>query len=413
MLKFYMVVAFLLIGIAIGGYYYLNKMKTYHGGLNINKVEEIDTFYTRSFYGDYYFRVIDYDQDKSIIKSFINEKIYPFFDEGTVFVNGYYSEMIPFKVAMGYDLSMFPKARFTLQNFDLPIKGDLITEVGKVADENNAYIDQVKNFKEVFAKILATQDQDFFTLSMNDTQEMLREFYPDINHSIKLEKIDKNSFYETVDTTINNLAIKYFKLNYFKLSQALTKKEWNPNIARWTYGDTDITLQYRRKETNVLLRNLRELVKSNNDEIVVNTISINDSKVIPRYFKIDTKKHTITSYHMSKDGYLYILKMRADSKRTLITTMHDFMKIAMGICFDETPTDKWFVKHQKEAIKNYDLIMQDELADNLSVLDDNWAVQMLNFKKEYGQYPSKKEYEELKEAKEKESVKNKVKRFFL
>jgi len=342
-----------------------------------------------------------------------NEKIYPFFDEGTIFVNGYYSEMIPFKVAMGYDLSMFPEARFTLQNFDLPIKGDLITEVGEVADENNVYIDQVKNFKEVFSKILATQDQDFFALSLTDTKKMIREFYPDINHSIRLEEIDKNRFYDTIDTSINNLEMSYFKLNYFKLAYVLTKKEWSPNIARWVYGDTEITLQYRRKEANSLLRNLQELVKSTNNEIVVNTISINDNKVIPRYLKIDTKKHTITSYHMSKDGYLYVLKMRAGSKRTLITTMHDFMKIAMGICFNEKSTDKWFAKQQEETIKYYNLILQNELSDNFFVLDDNWAKQMSNFKKEYGSYPSKKEYEKLKKEKEKESVKNKVKRFFL
>jgi hypothetical protein len=197
------------------------------------------------------------------------------------------------------------------------------------------------------------------------------------------------------------------------LTQVLNKKDWEPNIATWTYGDSDITFKYRRKEPNKLLRNLDELVKSNNSEIIINTMSINGEYIVPLYFKINKQHHTITSYHMSKDGYLYTLKMKADSTKTLVTTMHDFIKIAMGIYFDDKSTDKWYMQQQSEVIKYYDLIRHDGLVDNLHALDDKWVEQLLNIKKEYGAYPSKKLYKKLKKSREQESIRNKVKRFFL
>jgi sulfur relay (sulfurtransferase) DsrC/TusE family protein len=313
---------------------------------------------------------------------------------------------------MGYDFSVFPQARFTLQNFDLPMIGDLITEVGDVSDDNNVYIDQIKNFKEVFAKILATQDKDYFTSSLSDTKKMIKTFYADVNQSINLEQIDKNKFYESVENTINNLKINYFKLSYFRLDQVVNKKEWSPNIAKWTYGDADITLQYRRKETNVLLRNLSELVKSSNNEIIINTISINGSQIAPLYFKIDKPNHSITSYHMSKDGYLYVLKMNAGSKRVLITTMHDFMKIAMGIYFDDKSTDKWYIQQQNEIKKYYSLILEEKLMKNLPELDEDWADQIVDFKSNNSEYPNENLYENLKKEKEQKSMRNKVKNYF-
>jgi len=412
MIRFYIIMLSVLVVIAFAGYYYLTKLKVYQSSLNINKVEEIDTFYTRSIYGDYYFRVIDYDKDRSIIKKFINDKIYPFFDEGTVFVNGYYSELIPFKVAIGYDFSVLSKARFTLKNFDLPEKGDLVTEVGTVSEDNNVYINQVKNFREVYAKILATQDQTYFEQSFEDIQQMIREFYPDINHSINVEKIDKSIFYDSIKTSINNLNINHFKLNYFKLTQVLNQKDWEPNIATWTYGDSDITFKYRRKEPNKLLRNLDELVKSSNNEIVINTISINSEYIVPLYFKINKQYHTMTSYHMSQDGYLYVLKMRADSTKTLITTMHDFIKIAMGIYFDDKSTDKWYIQQQKEIKKYYSLILEEKLMEDLPELDEGWANQIVDFKSNNGEYPNEDLYENLKKEKEKKSMRNKVKNYF-
>lgn len=412
MVRFYIGLILLLLMVAGGGYFYLSKMQTYQGGLNINKVEDLDTFYARSVYGDYYFRVIDYDQDNSIIKNFINEKIYHLFDD-TIFVNGYYSELMPVKIAMGYDFSVSPMARFTLKNFDLPVKEEMVSEVGNVSDDNNAYIDQVKNFKEVFAKILATQDQDYFTQSRKDAENMIKDLYGDMNLSTNLETIDKSFFYELVKTPINNLNINYLKLKYFKLVQTISKKEWSPFIAKWVYGDSKIILQYRRKETSVLLRNLNELVKSNNDEIVINTISINENMTVPVYLKIDKPNNTVSSYHMSKDGYLYVLTMKADSKQTLITTLHDFMKIALGIYFDEKPTNKWFINELAEVKKYYGLIRDDDLADDLEKLNDKtWGVQLLEFKNRFGEYPSKSLYEKLIDEKEKKSMKNKMKNYF-
>jgi len=76
-----------------------------------------------------------------------------------------------------------------------------------------------------------------------------------------LEEINKNRFYESVKTPINNLNINYYILKFFKLDKVAKKKEWRPIIASWVYGDSKITLQYRRKEPHALLRNLKELVK--------------------------------------------------------------------------------------------------------------------------------------------------------
>jgi hypothetical protein len=115
---------------------------------------------------------------------------------------------------------------------------------------------------------------------------------------------------------------------------------------------------------------------------------------------------------MSKDGYLYVLKMNAGSKRVLITTMHDFMKIAMGIYFDDKSTDKWYIQQQNEIKKYYSLILEEKLMKNLPELDEDWADQIVDFKSNNSEYPNENLYENLKKEKEQKSMRNKVKNYF-
>lgn len=393
MIKIYIataVIAFLVIG---GGYYYFNSMTTINGNLNINKIENIDKVYNQSVYSDFYFRVISYKKEKSFI------------GKDTASLEGYYSSLIPLKVSIGYDFADVKNPTLILEGKSV-LKGAISNEVGDVS-RNSEYNDMLKGFKDIFGKMVATQDQYYFDKSHVDTQEILKTLY---GKDIDLAKGDINSYYQSIDTPINDLKVKYFTLANFELDDNyLKRKEWQPNILRWSKGDSEIYLQYLKRGEYSSLQNIVELGKYNADTIVVKTVKINGDKLTN--FHIVFKGNTVETKLISKDGHIYLLKMRCKSFESLKHGLNDFMKIAYGIHFDGKGTGKWFADSQDKAIEYFDKINKleeeiDELKEDLGEKPELfkyssiWANKFDDFKKHYGQYPNESIYQKLLKVKQ-------------
>ena len=395
--------------IAVTGYFLVNSMSVVNGNLNINKIEKINKIYSRSIYIDYYFRVIT---------STNNEE------------TGSYSNLSPLKISMGYDLTNTSEPQFLLEDKNL-INGTITSEIKEI-NLSREYIEKIKNFKNIFGKIVATQDQTYFDKSQDETEDILNNLYKD-SPSLPLAKV--SSYYSVVPVSINNLKINHFKLNNFKLSNSLgSEKSWQPNIAKWKYGNSSIYLQLIKEEKSETLDDMSKSITtkklkgkgffsifSDNKDVKNNTlvksIKINENKISKFYFVLNEKNNEVSSYFMSNDGYLYLLKLRANSKQSLLNNMDDYLKIAYGIYFSEEATDSWFLTKQKEVEIDFkstiSLVkgiqkLEEKLDKNISVkyeFSGKWADKLEDFKSFYKQYPNSniiKKLEKKKNSLEKE-----------
>ena len=132
---------------------------------------------------------------------------------------------------------------------------------------------------------MATQDQAYFDNSLDDTKTILQEMFTDKN--ITLERKNVNDFYTSLDIPINNLTMKYFKLEYFKLKNFMKREVWQPYLAVWTYGDSKIYLQYIKQEESNTLLDLNEKMKHEEGELVIKMVKINNNEIVPIYLKIN------------------------------------------------------------------------------------------------------------------------------
>ncbi len=383
-------IALLMIG---GGYYYFNSMTTVNGNLNINKIENIDKVYNQSVYSDFYFRVLSYKKDKSFI------------GEDTTSIQGHYSTLIPLKVSIGYDFEDIKEPKLILEEKSV-LKGAISNNVGNVS-RNSEYSDILKGFKDNFGKIVATQDQYYFNKSHADTQKILKSLY---GKDIELEKGDINSYYQSIDIPIDDMKVKYFTLDNFELDDNYLKKnEWQPNILRWSKGDSEIYLQYLKRGEYSSLQNIVELGKYDANTIVVKTVKINGDRLTN--FHILFKGNNVETKLISKDGYIYLLKMRCKSFESLKYGLNDFMKIAYGIHFNGNGKGNWFADSKDKAIEYFNKIKNleeeiDELKEDLGKrpnyfnYSSKWANKFYDFKKYYGEYPNESIYQNLLKVKQ-------------
>lgn len=323
---FFFVIILLII---ISAYFLLFRMNTINGNLNINKIEDIDKVYSRNAYGDIYFRIETIKKDEH------------FFSEDSYSFNSSYSALYPVEMSIGYDLENQNKPSFIMSENEV-LQGNWRSEIG---NNNNIseYIQKLKQFKSTFIKMLITQDDEYLIGAKNDAQQIIKDLY---SSQVQLPIKNVNSFYTQVNTPINNMIINHYRLSKFSLDDFMPSKEWKPNIAKWSWGDTTIKLQFL-KDKSPLLKDILDKSNFDNNDLVINTIKVNNNKIKKFYFIIDKKDYTIKSFFLSNDGFLYLLKLDATSKITLLNSIDDFLRIAFGIYFNEEITDRWYIEKDK------------------------------------------------------------------
>jgi hypothetical protein len=379
-------------------------MTVIEGNVNINKIEEVDKIYSKSIYSDFYCRVEGYEQRvKDISTNTFAVAFNKIFNKDNIPKKiGYYSTLLPQKVSIGYSFENIEKPKIILNSKNI-VRGRITDEYGETSSYES-YIDMVKGFADTFGMIVATQDQDYFDEVFNDTKRTITTLY---GKDIKLNKGVSDDYYTLLTVAINNMKVKYFKLNKFKLDTNYLKiNQWQPNILRWTWGESEIYLQYLGKLEKLDLDEYHELISKKMGDVVVHTIKVNNN--ILKKQLISFSKNNVSSLLISEDGFMYLLKMRNTTLSSLESGLKDYMKILYGIYFSNDATDTWYAEAQEKANKYFNKIKELELErkDLQESLNKNVSkIQFLSksykkfntFKKDFGEFPSKKVFDKLSE----------------
>ena len=411
--KYLYVLLFLIAAVAtIAIYFHFTSMKTVSGTLNINKITEVDKTYTRSIYEDYYYRAIGYTKSRKKEANSLTDKVKSFVslsrensNNFDYMYSSYYSSLLPQKVSLGYDFKDIQDPKFIISTKNITT-GKIREQYGEIERYDN-YLDIMDRFAKTYALIVATQDQVYFDDVYSDTKETFKNFY---GVDVNISKINHDDFYEEVQIAINNIEIKYFKLKHFKLSTYLEKKTWNPLIASWKWGDSEIYLELLDRVKNVNQKMLDEFEGIIPGDLKVRTIKVNKNNI--DRLTIIFKENSAEALFVSTDGYVYTLKIKTNSLSALQTAMNDFLKIAYGIYFTDDPTDSWFIEKQMEAEKMF--LKTIELEKEISLLKETleqpssthnypkrWDKKFTVYKNYYGHFPNKDIVAKLEQEKRK------------
>ena len=400
-IKLTLLFIFLLLSVVIGGYFYLNKMSTVSGNLNINKTNPIDRLCNYTVYSDFYYRIVNYKEEEE----------------------GSYAELTPVSTTICFD---FKSKKIDLQS-RVKSKENLILDDNN-GNEVESTIQLLDNFKQTYSKIVATQDKDYFDKSYKTANETLLSLYGENN--IVLEEVNPQTKYYT---SLNNLPINNMMVNYYNLEnitskpiQAEKSTGWKPNILEWKFGEKDrVYLQYF---TKLKSNNLDDFIANKYSQLgktIVKLTKFNNNTLNKIFLILDSKENKIKTLFMDNNGHVYILILQVSNKKAYETYFNDYMKIAYGIYFEKVNgLDNSFHAAQREAIQSYkeyeeEILQLNEFCsaslniDCKSVINKESSLSLIKqyfdsteiqnkikkpkfdikqniFKKIYGQYPNKK-----------------------
>jgi len=323
----------LFIGIAsiVFGLYYLKSMTIKSSALNINKMIKKDKIYSYSIFSDFYYHITKYNETGDKISDF--------------------SKLIPIETSIGYDFSADkPKTVLTSRKIGKDMQlGDIN------GNKSSKVIDILEVFAKEYGKIITVQDQYYFNQSAKITTDILGKLYDNQN---KIEPKSISNYYENkIVTPISNLKLKPYKLD--KITKNLKKftycppEKWEPNIAEWQFGEKDrIYLQYLEDFKSSDLEDYLDKTEKKNLTIIKIT-KTNNNKVKKFFFKYKKLENKIESFFMDSNGHIYILIFKANNPQSLNKYLHDYLKIAFGVYFEDTQNfSSDYIKKFKE-IKNY------------------------------------------------------------
>ena len=307
--------------------YYMKAMTTTNADININKIVKKDRMYSYTVYSDFYYHIEKYNEDGESIANF--------------------SQIIPTETDLGYDFSK-PEPDFILESRKRTGVMQLLDNEGV---EESKLIDFMMGFSKEYSKIVAVQNQHYYDEVAKNTQEILKNLYH-TKQAIKVKKID--DFYENIiQTPIENLTVRPYKLENIPANLSSFKHcsdEWCANLIEWRFGQNDrIYLQYFDKVNSI---NLDDYLHSNQRNCtIVKTIKTINDKTKKYFFKVYNKENAIDSYMMDENGYIYLLKYRAQNRLSYDKYLFDYLKIAFGIYFNDTKNfNNTFAKKQ-DAIR--------------------------------------------------------------
>lgn len=410
------IIAFILLALLMigGGGYYLNAMSVLNGGLNINKIEDIDKIYGYSVYSDFYFRITKYD------------------NEGNKYAE--YSRLIPIKTKVGLDFqsnNIKTTINSSPNNENYMDLSSSKNDVGKV-------FEIIKDFAPTYGDIVSAQDTDYFTKSFEKISATYTRLY-DQELDISPELI-KNYYEKKDQIAIPNLNVRYLALENRYDFKMLQTEDWAPNIAEWTFADNNrVYLQYVTELKDIDLDDYDQSITQEmgtENAVIIRTISINPGEIKKLFIKIKMSDYRIETMFHDDHGYLYGLFFQAKNKKALTSYMSDYLKIAFGIYFKNVNEfNTHFIKQHEAAEIAYDNCIKilkdiegfdkafDEgrvMYEHFNIRDDTEEIiksltsskfdkRMEKIKEIYGAYPSKAAIEMInKELNEKVLIKDAV-----
>jgi len=315
----------LIVGLIIGGYVYLNKMIIKQGNLNINKTNPIDKLCNYTVFSDFYYHITDYSKGENS-----------------------FAQLTPVKTDICYNL----------ESESIELKPNVTSDTIIIDDEKGAELSKkialLENFQEEYAKIVATQDKDYFIKSYELSQQTYKTLY---NEELPMKPKDVSDYYTNIlNLPIENLVINHYKLTKIKNTpnQALKDGEWQPNILEWNFGENDkIYFKYVRKLLNNDLDKFVNSIYSKKKKTIVKLTKFNNNKLSKMFLVFDDINNKISVFFMDKNGYLYTLILKVQNPKAFDTYFNDFMKIAYGIYFiDSKKGAKEWAELKKEKETN-------------------------------------------------------------
>jgi len=322
----------LIIGLIGGGYFYLNKMTVQTGNININKTNPIDKLCNYTIFSDFYYHIIDYEHGGNS-----------------------FSQLTPIKTDICYD---FKKREIELKP---NITDEYIILEDRKGDKVAKKIRLLENFQTEYAKIVATQDSDYFTKSYELAQKTYNTLY---GEALPMKAKSVSEYY----TNISNLPIDNLVVNYFKLQnitkqplQATKEGGWQPNILEWDFGEKDkIYLQYLTQSKSNDLDEYINNKYSKTDKIVVKFTKFNNNTLNKMFLIFSDKQNKVTALFMDINGYIYNLTLKVQNKKAFDRYFNDFIKISYGISFKNidgiVKVNQW-AKNQDNVEVYYDDIV--------------------------------------------------------
>lgn len=316
--------------IILSAYLYMSQMSLNQGSLNINKITEQNKVYTYSVFSDFYFRATRYDETGKVIAMF--------------------SEVAPTEIAIGYD--------FKTEQPILQENSQKRTILIEKNSEDIGLINTLRDFSNVFAQLVATQDQYYLNTAYEKINKINQNIYGGQLPSAKVPKI--TNYYENLITLpIANLRVQPFKLT--NITPNLKKPpifapidKWQPNLIEYQFGDKDrVYFQYLMQFSDVDIVNL---FNDQKNSTIVKTIGYRNNKPLPFIFKIDeSKDNQIDAYFIDSNGYVYLLRYIAQNKKSFERFLPDFLKIAFSVYFvDAQGFKNKFAHTQEKLVKNYE-----------------------------------------------------------
>lgn len=356
-LKITLLFSLLILSLLIGGYFYLTKMSTVSGNININKTNPIDKLCNYIVYSDFYYRVVEYSNE----------------------TENNYGELTPVRTTICYD---FKKNVINLQS--------------RIEDESSIILDDthgnsiakkihlLDNFKKTYSQIIATQDKDYFDKSAKIAQQTLLSLYGQNTFPIK-EVNPHEEYYTKIDNLpIENLSVEHFKLQQITSPaiQATNESGWQPNILQWNFEEKDrIYFQYLKKVANTDLDAYIKSIYNKSNKVIVKLTKFNNNTLNKMFLIFDDTQNKVKTLFMDNNGHIYILILQVSNQKAFETYFNDYMKIAYGIFFTKQETLKSvFSKEQKKAEKTYEeyKTYYQEMREAYDTLSEYKGINLLN-----------------------------------
>ena len=363
---FVLLAVLIIIGGVVGAFLYAKHMTIQNGALNISKIQPLDKLYTYSIFSDFYFSVSKYGEDG-------NNPQYQ------------YSVIIPTETSLGFNLQ---SNQSLLTARDTNEEMVLIDKSSSDSGEGISHIVHVmKQFAKNYGQIVATQDADVLQNATTAANQINKSFLKETKTQFT-PPVRSDFYQQDITLAVDNLKISPFKLSEIPLNQkqfeVCSVQSWCPDLFRWTFGERDqIYLQYLQKFKN---SNIEDFLQKTNkvNATIVKTVKFNEKGEQKFFFKIKDDKNEIESYFIDPNGYVYLLKYVAMNKSSFDKYLPDYLKIAYGLRFVDTPNfSNNFASEQQQVISNYNMFVCDLLKERFldQILEGKGLLQHFGLKK--------------------------------